>query len=91
MREFHWRLRIVSRGAELRDSFLDHLAEIQGELVQAARDSGWSVDLDNLTSLSRQALSAQQSGKRDRAIMFRARAIDLLMKELYARKPQHRV
>lgn len=77
-------------GAELRDSFLDHLAEIQGELVQAARDSGWSVDLDNLTSLSRQALSAQQTGKRDRAIMFRARAIDLLMKELYARKPQHR-
>ncbi|MBL8818356.1 MAG: serine/threonine-protein phosphatase [Planctomyces sp.] len=76
--------------AELRDGLLDHLAEIQGELVQAARDSGWNVDFDNLTSLSRQAVASQQAGKRERSITFRARAIDLLMKELYARKPQNR-
>lgn len=71
--------------AKLSDGLLSHLAEVQSELVQAARDSGWKVDFDELTNLNRQAVSAQQSQKSDRAIKARAKAIDLLMKELYAR------
>lgn len=71
--------------AKLSESLLSHLAEVQSELVQAARDSGWKVDFDELTSLNRQAVSSQQSQKPDRAIKARAKAIDLLMKELYAR------
>lgn len=69
----------------LTDTLLDHLAEIQGELVQAARDSGWSVNFDELTTLSRQSVAAQQHGKLERAIQPRAQAIDLLMRELYSR------
>ncbi len=71
--------------AKLSEGLLSHLAEVQSELVQAARDSGWKVDFDELTNLNRQAVSAQQSQKSDRAIKARAKAIDLLMKELYAR------
>ena len=71
--------------AELSDSLLAHLAEVQSELVQAARDSAWKVDFDELTSLSKQAANAEQGRKSDRAIKFRAKAIDLLMRELYHR------
>ncbi len=69
----------------LSETMLLNLAEVQSELVQAARDSAWKVDFDELSSLSRQAIQAQQSGKLDRALKPRAKAIDLLMKELYHR------
>jgi len=71
--------------AELSESLLSHLAEVQSELVQAARDSGWKVDFDELTNLNRQAIQAEQSQKPDRAIKARGKAIDLLMRELYQR------
>lgn len=71
--------------ALLTDELLNHLAEIQGELVQAARDSGWNVDFNELTTLSRQSVAAQQAGKPHKAILTRAQAIDLLMRELYAK------
>ena len=71
--------------AELSDSLLAHLAEVQSELVQAARDSAWKVDFDELTSLSKQAVLAEQGRKSDHALKFRAKAIDLLMRELYHR------
>jgi serine/threonine protein phosphatase PrpC len=71
--------------AELSEPLLSHLAEVQSELVQAARDSGWKVDFDELTQLNRQAIQALQSEKLDRAIRSRGKAIDLLMRELYQR------
>jgi len=71
--------------ADLSESLLLHLAEVQSELVQAARDSGWKVDFDELTNLNRQAIQAQQSQKPDRALKARGKAIDLLMRELYQR------
>jgi len=71
--------------AELSESLLSHLNEVQSELVQAAKDSGWKVDFNELTNLSRQATLAQQGGKLDRAMKSRAKAIDLLMRELYHR------
>ncbi len=71
--------------ADLSESLLSHLAEVQSELVQAARDSGWKVDFDELTNLNRQAVQALQIDKLDRAIKARAKAIDLLMRELYQR------
>ncbi len=69
----------------LSESLLLHLAEVQSELVQAARDSGWKVDFDELTNLNRQAVQAQQSQKLDKSIRSRGKAIDLLMRELYQR------
>ncbi len=71
--------------AELSEPLLSNLAEVQSELVQAARDSGWKVDFDELTNLNRQAIQAEQSQKPDRAIKARGKAIDLLMRELYQR------
>jgi len=73
---------LVSR---LSDSLLSNLAEVQSQLVQAARDSGWKVDFEELTNLNRQAALAQQNHKQDKALKTRAKAIDLLMKELYQR------
>jgi protein phosphatase len=71
--------------AQLSESLLSHLNEVQSELVQAAKDSGWKVDFNELTNLSRQAALDQQGGKLDRAMKSRAKAIDLLMRELYHR------
>jgi protein phosphatase len=65
---------------------LKYLAEAQSELAQAARDSSWRVDFDELTQLGRQATAAIQSEKPDKAIRARARAIELLMKEIYQRR-----
>jgi serine/threonine protein phosphatase PrpC len=73
---------LVSR---LSDSLLSNLAEVQSQLVQAARDSGWKVDFEDLTSLNKQAALAQQNHKQDKALKTRAKAIDMLMKELYQR------
>ena len=71
--------------AELTEPLLSNLAEVQSELVQAARDSGWKVDFDELTQLNRQAIQSLQSEKLERAIRARGKAIDLLMRELYQR------
>lgn len=71
--------------AELTTELLGQLNEVQSELVHAAKDSGWKVEFDELTNLSRQAALAEQGGKLDRAIKARAKAIDLLMRELYNR------
>lgn len=65
---------------------LKFLAEAQSELAQAARDSSWRVDFDELTQLGRQATTAIQSEKPEKAIRARARAIELLMKEIYQRR-----
>lgn len=71
--------------SSLSESLLSHLAEVQSDLVQAARDSGWKVDFEELTNLNRQAVQALQIEKLDRAIKARAKAIDLLMREMYQR------
>ena len=71
--------------ARISDTFLSQLAEMQSDLVQAARDSAWDVDFAEVTTLSRQAISAQQAGQLDRSIKSRAKAIDLLMREMYSR------
>ena len=71
--------------ARVTQKLVSHLAEVQSELVQAARDSGWKVDFDELTHLHRQAVAAEQGQKSDRAVKCRAKAIDLLMRELYHR------
>lgn len=68
--------------AVLGEKLLTHLAEVQSELAQAARESGWKVDLNELTALSRQAVQNQQNGRMDRALKSRAKAIDMLMREL---------
>lgn len=71
--------------SELSEALLSNLAEVQSDLVQAARDSAWKVDFDEITTLNRQAVQSQQAQKLDRAIKSRGKAIDLLMKELYLR------
>ncbi|MCA9060661.1 MAG: hypothetical protein KDA85_19250, partial [Planctomycetaceae bacterium] len=62
----------------------DLLAQIQSELIQAARDGAWVVDFDEVATLGKQAAAAQKAGKIDRVMHARGKAIDLLMKELYA-------
>ena len=71
--------------AAVSDAFLAYLAEVQSDLVQAARDSAWEVDFQEITTLSKQASAAQQSGKTSQTIKSRAKAIDLLMREMYQR------
>ena len=71
--------------AAVSDAFLSYLAEVQSDLVQAARDSAWDVDFQEVTTLSKQATAAQQSGKTGQTIKSRAKAIDLLMREMYQR------
>ena len=71
--------------AAISDAFLTYLAEVQSDLVQAARDSAWDVDFQEITTLNNQASAAQQSGKTSQTIRSRAKAIDLLMREMYQR------
>ena len=71
--------------AAVSDAFLAYLAEVLSDLVQAARDSAWEVDFQEITTLSKQASAAQQSGKTSQTIKSRAKAIDLLMREMYQR------
>jgi protein phosphatase len=58
------------------------LAEAHSELIQASRDNGWNVDLEELAQLDRQATAAAQAGKLDRTLKARGRAIDIVMREL---------
>jgi len=67
------------------EKLLNLLAEVQSELVHAAQDSGWNVDFEELKSLTRQATQSHKSKNDNAAIRLRARAIDILMKELYHR------
>lgn len=62
-----------------------YLAEVQSDLVQAARDGAWEVDFEEVTNLNKQAVFSQQSGKPTQTIKSRAKAIDMLMRELYRR------
>lgn len=71
--------------ARITDALLSQLAEMQSDLVQAARDSAWDVNFTEITTLSRQANTSVQSGEPDRSIKSRAKAIDLLMREMYSR------
>lgn len=71
--------------AEIEDLLLEFLAEAQSELTQAARDNGWQVNFEELADLNRKSLDAIEKKKRERCVLFRAKAIDELMKELYAK------
>ncbi|HQX49743.1 MAG TPA: protein phosphatase 2C domain-containing protein [Planctomycetaceae bacterium] len=75
--------RIMDAG--ISEALLSQLAEMQSDLTQTARDSAWDVDFTEITILSRQANSARQSGQLDRSIKSRAKAIDMLMREMYSR------
>lgn len=71
--------------ASVSDAFLSYLAEVQSDLVQAARDGAWEIDFEEVMALNQQAVSNQQAGKVTQTIRSRARAIDLLMREMYLR------
>jgi PPM family protein phosphatase len=75
--------RIMS--AAISETFLSYLAEVQSDLVQAARDGAWKVDFQEVTTLNKQAMSSQEAGKPTQTIKSRAKAIDLLMREMYLR------
>lgn len=71
--------------AEVDEQFLEFLAEAQSELTQAAKDNAWQVNFNELADLNRKARDSVDKKKTDRCILFRAKAIDALMKELYAK------
>jgi protein phosphatase len=72
------------RSADCRkaEELLTILTEAHNELIQASRDNAWNVDLAELAQLDRQATAATQTGKLDRALRARGRAIDIVMREL---------
>ncbi|MEO1982150.1 MAG: hypothetical protein ABGZ24_16650, partial [Fuerstiella sp.] len=74
-----------SAPATVNDEFLEFLTEAQSELTQAAKENGWTVDFDSLSDVQRQTVAAFKQNKRDRCVRLRAKAIDALMKELYAK------
>ena len=75
--------RVIS--AAVSETFLSYLAEVQSDLVQAARDGAWEVDFEEVTTLNKQAISSQQASKSTQTIKSRAKAIDMLMREMYLR------
>ncbi|MDG1897146.1 MAG: protein phosphatase 2C domain-containing protein [Fuerstiella sp.] len=74
-----------SAPAAVSNEFLEFLAEAQSELTQAAKENGWTVDFESLSDVQRQTVAALSQKKRDRCVRLRAKAIDTLMKELYAK------
>jgi len=74
-----------SAPATVKNEFIEFLAEAQSELTQAARENGWTVDFESLSDVQRQTVAALNQNKPDRCIRLRAKAIDSLMKELYAK------
>lgn len=72
--------------AAISETFVSYLAEVQSDLVQAARDGAWEVDFEEITTLNKQATSSsKQSGNPTQTIKSRAKAIDLLMREMCLR------
>jgi protein phosphatase len=74
-----------SAPATVKNEFLEFLAEAQSELTQAAKENGWTVDFESLSDVQRQTVAALNQNKPDRGVRLRAKAIDSLMKELYAK------
>ncbi|MDG2129107.1 MAG: protein phosphatase 2C domain-containing protein [Fuerstiella sp.] len=74
-----------SAASAVSSEFLEFLAEAQSELTQAAKENGWAVDFESLSDVQRQTVAALNQNKPDRCVRLRAKAIDSLMKELYAK------
>ena len=74
-----------STTAGITRDFLEFLSEAQSELTQAAKENGWQVDFELLAKLNSQAAAATTENRADQCLVMRAKAIDALMKELYAR------
>ncbi len=74
-----------SAPATVQNEFIEFLAEAQSELTQAAKENGWTVDFESLSDVQRQTVAALNQNKPDRCVRLRAKAIDSLMKELYAK------
>ncbi|RLT21164.1 MAG: serine/threonine-protein phosphatase [Planctomycetota bacterium] len=70
-----------SFSAAISEAFLSFLAKVQSDLVQDAQDRAWAVDFQEVSTLSKQASAARQSGKISQTIKSRAKAIDMLMRE----------
>lgn len=68
----------------LEPELLEFLAEAQSELTQAGHENGWNLDAAQLSELNRQSLAAVKGQKPERCLRYRAKAIDILMTELYA-------
>ncbi len=82
---FNLRSPYRSMDARISEALLAQLADMQSDLTQTARDGAWDVDFAEITTLIRHANSAQQSGQLDRSIKSYAKAIDMLMREMYSR------
>ncbi|MCA9048545.1 MAG: serine/threonine-protein phosphatase [Planctomycetaceae bacterium] len=70
-------------GAEVPRLLIEHLAEMQSQLTQAAHANGWKVDRDALADLQRQAIAAVKQDQLPQCVRLRAQAIEMLMKDYY--------
>lgn len=71
--------------ASIEIPFVEFLSEAQSELTEAARENGWGVNFDELGEMHRRAVDARKRNKLDKCVQLRAKAIDELMTELYAK------
>jgi protein phosphatase len=65
------------------------LADAQTELTPVARDRNCNVSPEELEQLDRQATAAINADKPDRAFKARARAIDIVMREICQKQRSH--
>ena len=71
--------------AKITAEFLEFLSSAQSELTEAAKENNWEVDFDTMSKLDTQAAAAIEKNRLDQCVAQRARAIDSLMRELYAK------
>lgn len=71
--------------AEITPGFVEFLSSAQSELTQAAKENAWQVDFEALAELNSKAKTASQQNRAADCLANRAKAIDTLMKELYAK------
>lgn len=71
--------------AELTLTFLDALAQAQGELTAAATDNGWELDTAELKQLAGKAMEVRNARSPGGGLREYAKALRILMKEFTAR------
>jgi protein phosphatase len=74
-----------SASAVLTGDLLDYAGTTQSELTQVAQENGWTIDTDKLAELNRTASTAFEEKRGAQCLKLRAKAIDLLMRQVYSR------
>ncbi len=74
-----------AESARIQPQFLEFLSAAHSELTQAAKENDWQVNFDSLAQLNSEAGTAAEDSRPVQCLESRAKAIDMLMKELYSK------